>query len=95
MAKNFKKRTPTGSIDPLGRHPAPFYPQNQPRYQHERGEETASERQDVYIDCIDCGKPFLFTAGEQEYFKMHDLHQPKRCLPCRGIRKQQVASENA
>jgi CxxC-x17-CxxC domain-containing protein len=43
---------------------------------------------DRQITCIDCGQPFLFTAGEQEFFARKGFHEePKRCKPCRDQRK--------
>ena len=42
---------------------------------------------DIEITCIDCNKPFVFTASEQRYFKDRNLFQPKRCPDCRKLRK--------
>lgn len=33
--------------------------------------------------CCECGRYFVFTAGEQHYFAMRDLTVPKRCPSCR------------
>jgi len=43
---------------------------------------------DIEIRCIDCGKSFIFTEGEQEYFKKRELYPPKRCYFCRKKRKE-------
>ncbi len=47
------------------------------------------ELQDITLTCVDCGKEFVFTVGEQNYYKEHGLeNQPKRCADCRRARKQ-------
>jgi len=42
---------------------------------------------DRVLRCCDCGESFLFTAGEQAYFSSKGLSVPKRCKPCRDLRK--------
>ncbi|HEY4904786.1 MAG TPA: zinc-ribbon domain containing protein [Candidatus Sulfotelmatobacter sp.] len=45
------------------------------------------EFQDKVLKCIDCGRDFLFTAGEQLFF--HDKqfrNEPKRCKECKAKR---------
>ncbi|MCS7078602.1 MAG: zinc-ribbon domain containing protein [Chloracidobacterium sp.] len=43
--------------------------------------------EDIHLNCIECGAPFVFTAGEQQFFFDKGLkNQPKRCKPCK-IRK--------
>ncbi len=42
---------------------------------------------DRVLMCADCGREFIFTAGEQLFF--HDKqfkNDPKRCKPCKGRR---------
>jgi DNA-directed RNA polymerase subunit RPC12/RpoP len=46
-----------------------------------------SNLHDQSFPCIDCGKPFVFTAGEQQYFLDRELDLPKRCPRCRLARK--------
>lgn len=47
-----------------------------------------SNGQDQVITCVDCGEEFLFTAGEQSFYKEHGLtHAPTRCKRCREQRK--------
>ncbi len=47
------------------------------------------EFQDETIVCQDCGKEFVFTAGEQAFYKEKGLqNKPKRCRECRQKRKQ-------
>jgi CxxC-x17-CxxC domain-containing protein len=36
------------------------------------------------LECRDCHQPFLFSAGEQEFFALKNLvNIPKRCPNCR------------
>ena len=44
--------------------------------------------EDQHIKCSDCGEEFLFTAGEQSFYREHGLtHPPTRCKRCREMRK--------
>jgi CxxC-x17-CxxC domain-containing protein len=46
------------------------------------------EFQDRSIECIDCHAPFIFTAGEQEFYERKGFKEiPKRCKNCRDKRK--------
>ena len=38
-------------------------------------------------ECIDCNNFFTITEGEANYFVQHELVSPKRCKPCRAVRK--------
>jgi hypothetical protein len=49
----------------------------------------ADQFTDKEITCTDCGGPFVFTAGEQAFFKAKSYTDPKRCKPCRDAKKQQ------
>lgn len=42
--------------------------------------------------CADCGQDFIFTEGEQRYFWSKGLAEPKRCKPCRIIRRRSIVS---
>ncbi|MDE3193891.1 MAG: zinc-ribbon domain containing protein [Chloroflexota bacterium] len=43
---------------------------------------------DIDLTCKDCGQPFVFTAGEQEFYQQRGLmNQPGRCVSCRGARR--------
>ena len=42
--------------------------------------------------CADCGQEFIFTEGEQRYFWSKGLAEPKRCKPCRVIRRRSITS---
>jgi CxxC-x17-CxxC domain-containing protein len=42
------------------------------------------EFQDKVLKCGDCGKDFVFTAGEQLFFRDKQFHNnPKRCKACK------------
>ena len=46
--------------------------------------------QDKTIVCRDCGQPFSFTAGEQEFYAQRGFtNEPSRCPSCRQARKAQ------
>jgi len=49
--------------------------------------EDIQEFQDKHLICKDCGAEFIFTAGEQQYFKDRFLAEPKRCPNCRASRR--------
>jgi CxxC-x17-CxxC domain-containing protein len=43
---------------------------------------------DKTLVCRECGTSFVFTAGEQEFYKSHGLvHEPARCPSCRTARR--------
>jgi len=44
--------------------------------------------EDKTITCRDCGQPFVWTAGEQEFYHSRGFeHEPVRCRDCRNARK--------
>lgn len=46
--------------------------------------------EDKKITCKDCGKEFVFTVGEQEFYKEKGFeNSPVRCPECRKARKNQ------
>jgi CxxC-x17-CxxC domain-containing protein len=46
------------------------------------------EFQDKTLTCRECGKPFAWTAGEQQFFREKELiNIPARCNACRSARK--------
>ena len=44
---------------------------------------------DKTIICADCGKEFVFTAGEQEFYEQRGFTPPKRCKKCRERRERE------
>ena len=50
--------------------------------------------QDKELACKDCGAPFVFTAGEQEFYAEKGFqNEPARCRDCRNSRKSQRSGE--
>ena len=50
--------------------------------------------EDKTLICKDCGKEFIFTAGEQEFFAQKGFtNEPQRCKECRDARKQAARAE--
>ena len=46
--------------------------------------------EDKKIICKDCSKEFVFTSGEQEFYKEKGFdNEPVRCPECRKARKNQ------
>ncbi len=49
---------------------------------------------DKLIRCASCGEEFVFTAGEQEFYRSRGLtHEPTRCKGCRDVRKHSRGGE--
>ena len=46
---------------------------------------------DIWMDCVECGEGFLFSVGEQKFFRTQELEVPKRCPKCREKRKEAKA----
>ncbi|MCX7773721.1 MAG: zinc-ribbon domain-containing protein [Clostridia bacterium] len=45
---------------------------------------------DKTLKCKDCGADFIFTEGEQAFYKEKGFeNEPQRCPECRRARKQQ------
>lgn len=44
------------------------------------------EKIDMIIRCQDCGKEFVFSAKEQNFYEEHNYLPPKRCRFCRNAR---------
>lgn len=48
---------------------------------------------DKTLICKDCGKEFVFTEGEQEFYREKGFeNEPQRCPECRRAKKQQRRS---
>ncbi len=45
---------------------------------------------DKFITCCDCGDEFLWSKGEQAFFKSISLLNPRRCPACRQLRKSRL-----
>lgn len=46
------------------------------------------------ITCSDCGKEFLFTDGERDFYESKGYTIPKLCKPCRILKKKQIESNS-
>ena len=43
---------------------------------------------DIDLECKECGEAFVFTSGEQEYYRTKGfLEIPQRCKTCRNAKK--------
>jgi hypothetical protein len=45
---------------------------------------------DMTLTCIQCGKEFIFSEDEQEFYKSRGYTSPHRCKQCRVTRRQQT-----
>jgi len=51
--------------------------------------------EDKTLVCKDCGKEFIFSAAEQEFYAEKGFqNEPARCPECRRKRKQQVSEKS-
>jgi CxxC-x17-CxxC domain-containing protein len=51
---------------------------------------------DKQLTCRDCGIAFVFTAGEQEFYRTKGLvNDPGRCPECRALRREGKAVPRA
>ena len=51
---------------------------------------------DKTLPCKDCGKEFIFTEGEQEFYKEKGFeNEPQRCGDCRRAKKQQSGDRSS
>jgi CxxC-x17-CxxC domain-containing protein len=49
------------------------------------------ELEDKSIVCIDCSKDFIWTVGEQIFFRDKGLlNPPKRCKPCKQAKTERI-----
>lgn len=47
--------------------------------------------QDKTLTCRDCGKEFIWTASEQEFYKEKGFeNEPVRCPNCRALKKSRM-----
>ena len=52
-----------------------------------------SEFEDKSIVCIDCSRDFIWTAGEQAFFRDKKLQNPpKRCKDCKQAKNDRLAA---
>ena len=50
--------------------------------------------QDKTLKCKECGKDFVLTAGEQEFYAEKGFqNEPKKCKECRAARKTAIKGQ--
>ena len=50
--------------------------------------------EDKTLVCKDCGKEFIFTAGEQEFYAEKGFeNEPLRCKECRVAKKESIRAK--
>ncbi len=43
---------------------------------------------DEMLNCVDCGRQFVFSSGEQKFYEQKGFqNKPNRCPDCRSARK--------
>lgn len=48
---------------------------------------------DAIINCMDCRRDFVWTSGEQLFFRDKGLHNPpKRCKACKNEKNKRIAA---
>ncbi len=58
--------------------------------------EPESEFEDKGILCIDCSRNFVWTSGEQAFFRDKQLqNSPKRCKECKQAKNERLAAITA
>ncbi len=55
--------------------------------------DAASEFENTSIHCIDCSQDFIWTVGEQIFFRDKKLvNPPKRCKTCKKLKNERLAA---
>ena len=44
-------------------------------------------KKDRTLQCSDCGRSFVFTVKDQEFYEERGFSEPRRCPECRAARK--------
>lgn len=56
---------------------------------------TESGFDDISIFCVDCEQEFVWTSGEQEFFRDKGLkHSPKRCHDCKKAKSEKIKADS-
>ena len=57
----------------------------------EKNSANAGLIEDTSIQCIDCSQDFIWTIGEQTFFRDKGLQNPpKRCKPCKQAKTERI-----
>ncbi|MCQ2815078.1 MAG: zinc-ribbon domain-containing protein [Bacilli bacterium] len=51
--------------------------------------------EDKTLVCVECGKEFTFTEGEQAFYAEKGFQEPKRCKECRQKAKERRNAKRA
>ena len=49
--------------------------------------DVMNPRDELTKTCADCGDPFILTWGEQVFMEAREFQMPRRCRPCRAMRR--------
>ena len=49
---------------------------------------------DISIQCVECGRSFIWSTGEQVFYREHGLQPPKHCKVCLAHRRAQQDEGN-
>lgn len=50
--------------------------------------ESSRVYMDEMLTCVDCGRQFVFSSGEQKFYEQKGFaNKPNRCQECRAARK--------
>jgi hypothetical protein len=50
---------------------------------------------DKTLKCKDCNADFVFSEKDQKFFESKGFEPPKRCKPCRDVKKQASKSQGS
>lgn len=57
----------------------------------EQASTSDAQLEDKTINCIDCSKDFIWSVGEQSFFRDKGLQNPpKRCKPCKQAKTERI-----
>lgn len=60
------------------------------------GPPAGRELEDLSIICMDCSQSFIWTVGEQVFFRDKNLlNPPKRCKPCKRAKNSRLQAIEA
>ena len=52
-----------------------------------------SNEADINITCRQCGKEFVFTKAEQDFYELQGFTFPRRCRECRSVKQAQPSHQ--
>jgi len=52
------------------------------------------EMTDRILTCKICGNTFIFTTGEQTFYRDRCLAEPRMCPACRRVKREEPRSEH-